>query len=117
MTPGADVLLDLVQFDALVRGACVVVTGEGSVDAQTAEGKVPVGVAHRAKCVRPDVPVYAVCGSRAENLERVYAAGVDVVLPIEMGPQTLERALSTDQTRANLIATGETLGRIMGLGR
>lgn len=117
LTPGADALLDLVQFDELVRGACVVVTGEGSVDAQTAEGKVPVGVAHRAKCVRPDVPVYAVCGSRAENLERVYAAGVDVVLPIEMGPQTLEQALSTDQTRANLIATGETLGRIMGLGR
>lgn len=117
LTQGADALLDLVQFDDLVRGACAVVTGEGSVDAQTAEGKVPVGVARRAKRVRSDVPVYAVCGSRAEDLDRVYVAGVDVVLPIEMGPQTLEQALGPDQTRANLIAMGETLGRIISLGR
>lgn len=113
LTSGVDALLDLVQFDELARGACAVVTGEGAIDAQTAEGKVPAGVARRAKRVRADMHVYAVCGSRAADLERVYAMGIDAVLPIEMGPQALEQALAPAQTRANLIAMGETLARLI----
>lgn len=113
LASGVDVLLDLVQFDELAHGACAVVTGEGAIDAQTAEGKAPAGVARRAKRVRADVPVYAVCGSRAADLERVYATGIDAVLPIEMGPQALEQALASAQTRANLIAMGETLARLI----
>ena len=113
LTSGVDALLDLVEFDELARGARAVVTGEGSIDAQTAEGKVPAGVARRAKHARADAPVYAVCGSRAADLGSVYAAGIDAVLPIGKGPQALEQALAPAQTRANLIAAGETLARLI----
>lgn len=113
LTSGVDALLDLVEFDELARGARAVVTGEGSIDAQTAEGKVPAGVARRAKHARADVPVYAVCGSRAADLGSAYAAGIDAVLPIGKGPQSLEEAIEPRNARENLIATGETLARLI----
>lgn len=113
LTSGVDALLDLVEFDELARGARAVVTGEGSIDAQTAEGKVPAGVARRAKRVRADLPVYAVCGSRAADLGSAYAAGIDAVLPIGKGPQSLEEAIDPRNARENLIATGETLARLI----
>lgn len=113
LTSGVDALLDLVEFDELARGARAVVTGEGSIDAQTAEGKVPAGVARRAKHARADVPVYAVCGSRAADLGSAYAAGIDAVLPIGKGPQSLEEAIEPRNARENLVATGETLARLI----
>ena len=113
LTSGVDALLDLVEFDELARGARAVVTGEGSIDAQTAEGKVPAGVARRAKHARADAPVYAVCGSRAADLGSVYAAGIDAVLPIGKAPQSLEEAIEPRNARENLIATGETLARLI----
>lgn len=113
LASGVDALLDLVEFDELARGARAVVTGEGSIDAQTAEGKVPAGVARRAKRVRADLPVYAVCGSRAADLGSAYAAGIDAVLPIGKGPQSLEEAIEPRNARENLIATGETLARLI----
>ncbi|MBR7744826.1 glycerate kinase [Phycicoccus sp. BSK3Z-2] len=62
LAPGIDLVLDLVGFDAVVAGADLVVTGEGSLDAQSLHGKAPVGVATRA--ARHGVPVVAVCGRR-----------------------------------------------------
>lgn len=111
---GATALLDLTSFDELARRACAVVTGEGSVDSQTAEGKVPACVARRAKMARRDIPVFAVCGSRSRDLRDVYEAGIDAVLPVGLGPQSLERALSAEQASADLIAMGETIARLIG---
>lgn len=115
LVPGIDALLDLVGFDAVVRGARAVITGEGSIDAQTAEGKVPVGVARRSKSLNPDVPVFAVCGSRASGLDSVYGMGIDAVFPVLAGPQTLPEALDSAQTRLNLTMAGETIGRVISL--
>jgi glycerate kinase len=63
LTPGIDLLLDLVGFDQAVAGKDLVVTGEGTVDAQTLSGKAPLGVARRAHAA--GVPVLVVAG-RAE---------------------------------------------------
>ena len=48
LTPGIDLLLDLVGFDEALADADLVVTGEGSFDAQSLSGKAAVGVARRA---------------------------------------------------------------------
>ena len=110
--PGIEAVLGMAGFDDAVRAADLVVTGEGAVDAQTAQGKVPVGVARRAKHLRPDVPVIAVCGSREDELEAVYAAGVDAVLPVGAAPQALDEALDPDCARRNLRMAGETVYRL-----
>jgi glycerate kinase len=60
LTPGIDLLLDLVGFDAALSGADLVVTGEGSFDTQTLSGKAPIGVARRA-CAA-GVPVVVLAG-------------------------------------------------------
>ncbi|MCC9305553.1 glycerate kinase [Kitasatospora sp. RB6PN24] len=58
--PGIELLLDLLGFDEAVRGAALVVTGEGCLDEQTLHGKAPAGVA--AAATGAGVPVAAVAG-------------------------------------------------------
>ena len=107
---GADTVLDLVGFDALLTQADMVVTGEGMIDGQTAGGKVPVRVAQRAK--RAHKPVFALVGGREDDLDAVYRAGIDVVLPILRKPMALACALSCEEAERNLVCAGETLARI-----
>lgn len=48
MRSGADLLLDLVDFDGQAADADLVLTGEGRIDAQTGHGKAPARVAEAA---------------------------------------------------------------------
>lgn len=105
LTPGIDAVLDRSGFDEALRDCDVVVTGEGMMDGQTAGGKAPLGVARRARAA--GVPVVAVVGGRADDLDAVYEQGVDLVLPIVRRPMDLSHALDPSQTRANLRAAGE----------
>lgn len=105
LTPGIDAVLDRAGFDEALRDCDVVVTGEGMMDGQTAGGKAPLGVARRARAA--GVPVVAVVGGRADDLDAVYEQGVDLVLPIVRRPMDLSHALDPSQTRVNLRAAGE----------
>jgi glycerate kinase len=60
LQPGIELLLELLDFDRAVRGARLVVTGEGCLDVQTLHGKAPAGVA--AAATGAGVPVVAVAG-------------------------------------------------------
>lgn len=105
LTPGIDAVLDRAGFDEALCDCDVVVTGEGMMDGQTAGGKAPLGAARRARAA--GVPVVAVVGGRADDLDAVYEQGVDLVLPIVRRPMDLSDALDPSQTRANLRAAGE----------
>src|SRR5947208_5335437 len=50
--PGFDVVAEAVGLEAKIKDADVVITGEGSLDRQTLEGKTPVGVARLARKLR-----------------------------------------------------------------
>ncbi|MFZ5482345.1 MAG: glycerate kinase [Myxococcota bacterium] len=80
---GAPWVCDRVGLDAAIARAGVVVTGEGSVDAQTLQGKAPFEVARRAHAA--GVPVVVIAG-------RVAAALPGVVRAIELGPPTGDAA-------------------------
>ncbi|WP_164700120.1 glycerate kinase [Modestobacter sp. KNN46-3] len=73
--PGIDVVLNLVGFAELLPGADLVITGEGSLDAQTLHGKAPAGVAARARAA--GVPVVAVAGRSLLDPGELRAAGID----------------------------------------
>jgi glycerate kinase len=60
LRPGIELMLDLVNFKELLDGASLVITGEGSLDAQTMSGKAASGVARAA--TSSGVPVIAVAG-------------------------------------------------------
>ncbi len=60
LEPGIDVILDAVGFDERCARADLVLTGEGSLDAQTREGKACAGVLAAAR--RHGVPAIAIAG-------------------------------------------------------
>ena len=80
LRPGIELMLDLLGFAERVRGADLVITGEGSLDAQTLRGKAPVGVAAAARAA--GVPVVAVCGRNLLDDDQLAAAGIQEAHPL-----------------------------------
>ena len=76
MRPGIELVLELASFSERLDGARLVITGEGSLDAQTLHGKAPVGVARAAAAHQPPVPVVAVAGRCTLSPEELHAAGI-----------------------------------------
>ncbi len=60
LVPGAPYVLDAIGFDHLMRGSAFVVTGEGSLDEQTLQGKIVGEVATR--CRQAGVTCHAIVG-------------------------------------------------------
>jgi len=77
---GIDVVLDLVGFADALADADLVITGEGSLDAQTLQGKAPAGIAQMAG--RHAIPVYAVCGRSLLSTAETEAAGIKRVFAL-----------------------------------
>jgi glycerate 2-kinase len=65
--PGFDVVTEAVGLDAKIRDVDLVITGEGSLDRQTLEGKTPAGVARLAR--KLGKPVFAIVGRAIEDRE------------------------------------------------
>jgi glycerate kinase len=77
---GIEVMLDVLGFEAALAHADLVITGEGSLDAQTLHGKAPAGVAAAARA--RGVPVVAVCGRLALSAAELAAAGIGAAYPL-----------------------------------
>ena len=71
--PGIELVLALSDFDVRLTEAELVITGEGSLDAQTLQGKGPAGVAAAAAAL--GLPVVAVAGRVTLNRKQLAAAG------------------------------------------
>jgi glycerate kinase len=65
---GIELVLDAVNFDDRVRGASLVLTGEGRLDEQSLHGKACMGVANHA--ARFGVPTIGIVGTAGEHAER-----------------------------------------------
>ncbi len=76
MRPGIEVVLELVSFAERAAEADLVITGEGSLDAQTLRGKAPVGVARATRAVSARTPVVAVAGACALDPAALTEAGI-----------------------------------------
>jgi glycerate 2-kinase len=74
--PGIELMLDLLAFGDRLRGARLVVTGEGALDEQTLHGKAPVGVARAVAAAAPDLPVVAVAGVCSLSPGQLRSAGI-----------------------------------------
>ena len=61
LLPGADLIIDLTGFAEKIKGADLVITGEGAMDDQTYSGKSGYGVAKTAK--KYGIPVITINGS------------------------------------------------------
>lgn len=107
---GIDVVLDLVGLDAALSRADLVITGEGSLDAQTLTGKAVRGVATRATA--HGIPVVAVCGRRILDDAGLTALGLRAAYPLtELEPdvrRSMEAAAALLRRTGQRIAHEET---------
>jgi glycerate kinase len=65
--PGFEVVAEAVGLESKMKDADLVITGEGSLDRQTLEGKTPAGVARLAR--KLGKPVFAIVGRASEDRE------------------------------------------------
>ena len=86
---GIDAVLDVTGFDRQLEGADLVITGEGRIDSQSADGKVISGVARRTRA--KGIPLIAIAGGIADSAVAVYDIGVSAMfstdraaLPVDM---------------------------------
>lgn len=87
---GVEVVAELVGLAEAVKGADLVITGEGRFDAQTLRGKTPFGVARIAR--QCGVPVIVIAGTLGEGYQALYEHGIDAAFALASGPMTLEQA-------------------------
>ena len=106
---GIEYFLDLTGFDVALENADLVITGEGSIDEQTLQGKGPYGVARRAKL--KGVPVIGLAGKVPEEPNKNLQKYFDALLAIGNQPCDLEAALKN--TAANLKRTAMELGNLV----
>lgn len=92
MASGIEAILELVKLEKHLADADLVVTGEGRMDEQSAFGKAPVGIAKLAR--QNKVPVMAVVGSAARELDQIYAAGLFMVMDLVNEPMSLKTAIT-----------------------
>ncbi|MBQ1834963.1 MAG: glycerate kinase [Oscillospiraceae bacterium] len=81
MRSGIEAVLDLVDFDAQIDSADLVITGEGRIDSQSVHGKVISGIARRTQ--RRGVPLVAIVGSIAPDAQEAYELGVTAMFGID----------------------------------
>jgi glycerate 2-kinase len=107
LKPGLDLVFEILHFETLLAaGLDLIITGEGEINGQSLFGKVPVGVARRAR--RYNIPVLAVVGNIGPNAQLVYAEGITSIMSIAPGPISREESMN----RAGELITAAT-GRAM----
>lgn len=107
---GIDMVLQAMDFDSLISGSDLVITGEGKIDRQTVMGKAPSGVLSAAR--RQNIPVIAI-GGAVEECKELAQSDFLAVLPIVSGPIELERAMSEEEATANVERTARQIARLI----
>lgn len=99
LKPGTELLLKAIDFSEKIKGADLIITGEGKADQQTAMGKVPYGILKEAQ--KEHIPVIVLAGS-IENLPELNKAGFKGIFSIAPGPITLEKAMEPEFAKENI---------------
>ena len=96
--PGAELLLDEIEFDALIQDADLVITGEGHSDRQTLMGKLPQRILEHGA----NQKIWLVSGGVSDR-QAMLDAGFDRVIQITPDSMPLEEAMKPDVARNNII--------------
>ncbi len=109
---GFELISDLCTLEQHIREADLVITGEGKMDAQTAYGKTPFGVAQMAAKHRK--PVVGFAGTLDDGYERMIGHPFNNLYPITEKPVSLEYAMNNASQL--LTKAAERLFRSLKLG-
>jgi glycerate kinase len=102
LKPGIEMVLEALNFEERIKGADLIITGEGKLDKQTGMGKAPSGVLLAAQ--KQNIPVVAIGGS-VEETEELNNKGFLSVLSIQPGVVTLQQAMEKESAMNNITRT------------
>ncbi|WP_322972672.1 glycerate kinase [Vibrio ostreae] len=113
LKPGIEIMTRAVGLEELIKEADLVITGEGRLDSQSVNGKVPVGVASIAK--RYDLPVIAIVGALGDDIEAVYSHGIDAAFDSVYKVTTFEEIVA--QAKFNVIRSAHNIAAALKVGQ
>lgn len=99
---GIEIVTEALGLADQVKDADLVITGEGRIDSQTINGKVPIGVAKVAK--QFNKPVIGIAGSLTADVGVVHQHGLDAVFSVLFSIGSLEDALANAAQNVRLTA-------------
>lgn len=106
LRPGISLLLEANGFQDKIKGADLIITGEGRADRQTTMGKVPAGVLNESR--QTGIPVVLIAGQVADE-EILRSAGFSQVYATTPPDMPLSTAMQKDVAQANISRTIERL--------
>ena len=105
-------MLENVGVDEHLKDADLVITGEGKIDGQSINGKVPVGVGKKAK--EYGLPVLAIVGDIGDGASAVYDHGVDGIMSTVNKAMPLAEAI--EHSSELMVDAAERVMRIISIG-
>ena len=96
---GADLLLDLSQFESKIADADLIITGEGRIDRQSLMGKIPGKILEIGK--RKGIPVIAIAGC-VEDEGILMSAGFKGIFVTKPDSMPLEEAMKPGIAQQNI---------------
>lgn len=90
---GFDIIADAVGLEEKIKGADLVITGEGKTDRQTVFGKLPAGVAGIAK--KHGIPCVLISGAVVGDIPELYDCGITAAFATVSTTCDLDTALKT----------------------
>jgi glycerate kinase len=107
--PGFDIVAEAVGLEAKIKDADIVITGEGSLDRQTLEGKTPAGVARLAR--KFGKRVFAIVGraTKDQEVRELFDAVYENARPGMSQEENMKRA--AELLRENARELAAILGR------
>ena len=110
LLPGVDIVLDALDIKNYLKTADILITGEGRLDFQTAQGKAPSGVAKLAKKINPNIITVGLGGSVADISDD---AGIDAAFCILRSPMTLADAMNKKIAEKNISETAAQIVKLV----
>lgn len=109
LQPGVNLVMEALKLEHYIRTADLVITAEGAIDAQSASGKTPAGVAALARSC--GIPVIGLCGKLSGELSPLHDTGLTAAFSITPAPMALSEAYTNAE--ANLEQASEQLARLI----
>ena len=110
---GVDIVVEATGLANHIKGADLVLTGEGRVDFQTAFGKTPSGVAKAAR--KQKVQTVAIGGGITDDARGVFEHGIDGLASACARDMSLQEAMSN--SKVHLANAAERVIRLILIGK
>ncbi len=92
---GVGIIAERIELEEAIKDSDLVITGEGKIDSQTKNGKVPIGVAQIAK--KYNVPVIAIAGCISDDSYINHEYGIDAMFSVINYPIDIKNALEKEK--------------------